>query len=103
MRKSFKNRLKRTAGDNYERDERTPLHAGFGFDLDSTRRRMIEPISSTRIGTAPCNRVPVDPMRLSLGQVSRRIQFGPQLLPEIEGLISDVDNTTVFEKEIRAD
>jgi hypothetical protein len=30
-------------------------------------------------------------------------QFGPQLLPEIEGLISDVDNTTVFEKEIRAD
>jgi hypothetical protein len=64
---------------------------------------MIEPISSTRIGTAPCNRVPVDPMRLSLGQVSRKIQLGPQLLPEIEGLISDVDNTTVFEKEIRAD
>jgi hypothetical protein len=46
---------------------------------------------------------PIQVARIVLGQVSRRIQFGPQLLPEIEGLISDVDNTTVFEKEIRAD
>ena len=64
---------------------------------------MIEPVSSSRIGAVPGNRVPVDPMRLSLSQASRWIQFGLPLLPEIEGLISDVDNTTVFEEEIRAD
>ena len=58
---------------------------------------------NTAVAPVPYKRVPVDPMRLGLGQVSRRIQFGLQLLPEIEGLFSDVDDTTMFEKEIRAD
>jgi hypothetical protein len=51
------------------------LHAGGAIYVDSTRRGIVQPVNVVRVGSNPGNRVPVDPMRPRLCQVSDWIQF----------------------------